>query len=156
MAFSANPLALSVPDSTFETWLRDSGYLEILDQRTTDLHRISTSSPTTTTTTSTPTDPPSTTTTTTTYFLTAVFNQIGILLSLLTLNPFSKLTNEDFTGNTPTWTLGFIGYSDSYSFPSSKSQARMRITENNKRYCRNYATLFIVFFACSLYVYLIS
>ncbi|MFS8005606.1 hypothetical protein Hanom_Chr13g01239311 [Helianthus anomalus] len=42
MAFSANPLALSVPNPTFESWLRDSGYLEVLDQRTSDLHRIST------------------------------------------------------------------------------------------------------------------
>ncbi|KAJ9537663.1 hypothetical protein OSB04_030396, partial [Centaurea solstitialis] len=42
MAFAANPLALSVPDPIFESWLRDSGYLEVLDQRTSDLHRIST------------------------------------------------------------------------------------------------------------------
>nr|XP_043625227.1 PRA1 family protein H [Erigeron canadensis] len=146
MAFSANPLALSVPDQTFETWLRDSGYLSILDQRTTDLHRISTS---TSTSTSTPTTTPnpSPPITTTTFFL----NQIGTLISLFTINPFSKLTNDDFSGDTPPWTSGFIGYSDSYSFPSSRAQARMRVTENNKRYCRNYATLFILFFACSLY-----
>ncbi|CDP00643.1 unnamed protein product [Coffea canephora] len=38
MVFSSNPLALSVPDLAFESWLRDKGYLEILDQRTSDLH----------------------------------------------------------------------------------------------------------------------
>ncbi|KAK1414318.1 hypothetical protein QVD17_30062 [Tagetes erecta] len=151
MAFSANPLALSVPDPTFETWLRDSGYLDLLDQRTTDLHRISATTTTTTTTNSNPTSPPVAPTVTTSFFLTNLLNHIGILLSLITVNPFSKLTNEDFTHNTPPWTLGFIGYSDSYSFPSSRYQARMRVTENNKRYCRNYFTLFIVFFACSLY-----
>ncbi|GKC40788.1 PRA1 family protein H-like protein [Tanacetum coccineum] len=149
MSFSSNPLSLSVPDPNFETWLRDSGYLEILDQRTSDLHRISatgnSSNPNSTTT------PPTNTTTVTTSFLLSVFNHIGILLSLVTINPFSKLTNEDFAGDTPPWTLGFIGYSDSYSFPKSRNQGAIRVTENNKRYCRNYATLFILFFACSLY-----
>ncbi|KAL8242641.1 hypothetical protein R6Q59_012943 [Mikania micrantha] len=149
MAFSANPLALSVPDPTFESWLRDSGYLEILDQRTSDFHRISAAAaaPTTVSNSATP-DPPSVATG---FFLSNVLNHIGILLSVFTVNPFSKLTNQDFSGDTPAWTLGFIGFSDSYSFPSSRSQARMRVTENNKRYCRNYFTLFIVFFACSLY-----
>ncbi|KAI3712075.1 hypothetical protein L1987_70624 [Smallanthus sonchifolius] len=156
MAFSANPLALSVPDPTFESWLRDSGYLEILDQRTSDLHRISTAAAaaaaTVTNSNSTTADPPSVATAVNGgFFLSNVLNQIGILLSLLTINPFSKLTNEDFSRDTPPWTLGFIGYLDSYSFPSSRSQARMRVTENNKRYCRNYFTLFIIFFACSLY-----
>ncbi|KAI3525175.1 hypothetical protein L2E82_02396 [Cichorium intybus] len=154
MAFSANPLALSVPDPAFESWLRDSGYLEILDQRTSDLHRVSSTAVATTTTDSNTAraDPPSVTAAVSTgYFLSTVLSYIGILISLLTLNPFSKLTNEDFSGDTPPWTLGFIGFSESYSFPSSRSQARMRVTENIKRYCRNYATLFILFFACSLY-----
>nr|GEZ88106.1 PRA1 family protein H-like [Tanacetum cinerariifolium] len=154
MSFSSNPLSLSVPDPNFETWLRDSGYFEILDQRTSDLHRITTTktttpSPSSTTTPATTTA--TTTTTVTTNFLLSIFNHIGILLSLVTINPFSKLTNEDFAGDTPPWTLGFIGYSDSYSFPKSRNQGAMRVTENNKRYCRNYATLFIIFFACSLY-----
>ncbi|XP_076886878.1 PRA1 family protein H-like [Bidens hawaiensis] len=147
MAFSANPLSLSVPDPIFESWLRDSGYLEILDQRTTDLHRITTTTNSNSNSNSTPTNPP----TTTGFYLSNVITHIGILLSLITINPFSKLTNQDFSHDTPPWTLGFIGYSDSYSFPSSRAQARMRVTENNKRYCRNYFTLFIVFFACSLY-----
>ncbi|KAF5776997.1 putative prenylated rab acceptor PRA1 [Helianthus annuus] len=153
MAFSANPLALSVPDPTFESWLRDSGYLEVLDQRTSDLHRISTTTTATATSSNSATadPPPVATAVSSGFFLLNVLNHIGILLSLITINPFSKLTNEDFARDTPPWTLGFVGSFDSYSFPSSRSQARMRVTENNKRYCRNYFTLFIVFFACSLY-----
>lgn len=156
MAFSANPLALSVPDPAFESWLRDSGYLEVLDQRTSDLHRVSSTAAAPSTTgdsNSARADPPSVAAAVSGgYFLSTVLNCFGILLSLLTINPFSKLTNEDFSGDTPPWTLGFIGFSDSYSFPSSRPQARMRVTENIKRYCRNYASLFILFFACSLYV----
>ncbi|CAH8272824.1 unnamed protein product [Arabidopsis lyrata] len=34
MAFSPNPLSLSVLDPAFESWLRDSSYLELLDHRT--------------------------------------------------------------------------------------------------------------------------
>ncbi|XP_024980193.1 PRA1 family protein H [Cynara cardunculus var. scolymus] len=156
MAFAANPLALSVPDPTFESWLRDSGYLEVLDQRTSDLHRISSTAAATTAadSDSATADPPSVSVAAAVssgFLLSVVLSYIGILLSLLTLNPFSKLTNEDFSGDTPSWTLGFFGYSGSYSFPSSRSQARMRVTENVKRYCRNYASLFILFFACSLY-----
>ncbi|KAI7747217.1 hypothetical protein M8C21_001495 [Ambrosia artemisiifolia] len=151
MAFTANPLALSVPDPTFESWLRDSGYLELLDQRTSDLHRISTT--TTTNSTTTTTNPPSVTAdvSSNSFSFSNILNQIGILLSIVTINPFSKLTNEDFSLDTPPWTLGFVGYYYSYSFPSSRSQARMRVTENVKRYCRNYFTLFILFFACSLF-----
>ncbi|CAH1425665.1 unnamed protein product [Lactuca virosa] len=155
MAFSANPLALSVPDPAFESWLRDSGYLEVLDQRTSDLHRVSSTTAASSTTgdsNSARADPPSVAAAVSGgYFLSTVLNCFGILLSVLTINPFSKLTNEDFSGDTPPWTLGFIGFSDSYSFPSSRPQARMRVTENIKRYCRNYASLFILFFACSLY-----
>ena len=33
--FASNPLSLNVPDPAFESWLRDSGYLEILDTATT-------------------------------------------------------------------------------------------------------------------------
>lgn len=31
--FSANPLSLSVPEPAFESWLRETGYLEVLDER---------------------------------------------------------------------------------------------------------------------------
>lgn len=144
MVFSANPLALSVPEPAFESWLRDTGYLEVLDQRTSDLHRLSSSTSATTPTTI------STDTINNGIFL-SLFSNIGTLLSLLTLNPFSKLTTDDFSGETPFWTTGFIGLCDSYIFPSSPAQARLRVHENVKRYARNYASLFVLFFACSLY-----
>jgi hypothetical protein len=138
MVFSSNPLSLSVPEPAFESWLRDSGYLEVLD------HRTATVATTTTTTNS---DSSTTSTTTITSYLLSHFLTF---LSLFTLNPFSKLTADDFSGQTPSWTYGFLGLCDSYSFPSSPAQARLRVHENVKRYARNYATLFIIFFACTL------
>ncbi|KAK3028401.1 hypothetical protein RJ639_039611 [Escallonia herrerae] len=148
MAFAANPLALSVPEPAFESWLRDSGYLDILDQKTSDLHRIST---TTTATTSTTTNPSAAGVTTTAGFFLPYLSCIGTLLSLFTFNPFSKLTADDFNGDTPSWTTGFVGSFGSYSLPSSPSLALLRVHENVKRYARNCASLFILFFACSLY-----
>ncbi|GFZ05757.1 prenylated RAB acceptor 1.H [Actinidia rufa] len=140
--FSSNPLSLSVREAAFESWLRDGGYLEILDQRTTDLHRLSSSASSAATTN---VDSPSRG-----LFL-SIFSHIGTLLSLFTLNPFAKLTTDDFSGETPSWTHGFVGSCGSYSFPSSSTQARLRVHENVKRYARNYASLSILFFTCSLY-----
>ncbi|KAL6959111.1 PRA1 protein H, partial [Sarracenia purpurea var. burkii] len=145
--FSSNPLSLSVPEAALESWLRDSGYLEILDQRTSDLHRLSSSFSSSSSATATDT---ATASTITSGFFLSLFSYIGTLLSLFTLNPFTKLTTDDFSRETPSWTYGFIGFSDSYSFPSSPTQARLRVYENVKRYARNYASLFILFFACSL------
>ncbi|CAL9017171.1 unnamed protein product [Prunus brigantina] len=138
MVFTSNPLSLSVPDPFFESWLRENGYPEIIDQHT---------STAITTSTTTTTDASSITN----GFFISLFSRICTLLSLFTINPFSKLTNEDLAAQTPPWTTIFIGSSDSYSFPLSVSQARMRVQENVKRYARNYATLFVLFFACSLY-----
>ncbi|XP_057531236.1 PRA1 family protein H [Amaranthus tricolor] len=165
MAFSTNPLSLSVPEQAFESWLRDSGYLEILDHRTTQLHNLNSSPPTppSTTTTSTatttlPSNParrtPTTTITSIAYgLIMSLLSSLATIFSLLTLNPFAKLTSSDFSHiNSPSWTnSGFLGCFDSYSFPSSPNQARMRVHENVKRFARNYATLLILFFACSLY-----
>ncbi|XP_057965420.1 PRA1 family protein H isoform X2 [Malania oleifera] len=149
MVFSANPLALSVPEPAFESWLRDGGYLEILDQRTSDLHCHA---PTSASTTSATTSAAATATEAVfNGFFAPAFSYIWTLLSLITLNPFAKLTAEDFSCETPSWTVGFIGFFDSYSIPSSPSQARLRVHENVKRYARNYASLFILFFACALY-----
>ncbi|OMO53507.1 Prenylated rab acceptor PRA1 [Corchorus olitorius] len=146
MVFSSNPLSLSVPDPTFESWLRDSGYLDVIDDR-------QSAAAAATTTHSKDTD--STTTIPMTGFLysylVSLFANLWIMLSLFTLNPFSKLTTNDFGGETPSWTKGFFGDCGSYSFPASSSQARLRVHENVKRYARNYASLFILFFACSLY-----
>ncbi|KAK6134636.1 hypothetical protein DH2020_031561 [Rehmannia glutinosa] len=148
MVFAPNPLSLSVPEPAFESWLRDSGYLEILDQRTTDLHRLST--------TTKPSEVAAGSATTSispdgVFFVSQFFSRIWTLLSLFTFNPFSKLATDDFSGDTPSWTIAFFGSSESYSFPSSPSQARLRVHENVKRFARNYASLFVLFFACSLY-----
>ncbi|XP_020270868.1 PRA1 family protein H [Asparagus officinalis] len=144
MVFSANPLSLSVPDPAFESWLRDTGYLELLDS-----HSSSSSS-------STDTCPPSASKTpnpnpTLSKTPKSLFSLLKTLVSLLTLNPFAKLTPDDFAGSTPSWTLAFIGSLDSYSWPNGPSQARMRVQENVRRYARNYAFLSLIFLACSLY-----
>lgn len=143
MAFKPNPLSLSVPEPAFESWLRDSGYLEILDQRTTDLHSL----PATATT---PGVADSATNSNVLLFVSRLFSRIWTLLSLLSFSPFSKLAAADFSGDTPPWTIAFFGSLESYSFPSSPSQARLRVHENVKRFARNYATLSVLFFACSL------
>uniref|UniRef100_A0A7N0RED2 PRA1 family protein n=1 Tax=Kalanchoe fedtschenkoi TaxID=63787 RepID=A0A7N0RED2_KALFE len=142
MAFAANPLSLSVPDPLFESWLRDNNYLEILDQRTTSLAAAPDSS-------SPPTS--SALTAATTGLFHGLFSAIGTLASLLTFNPMTRLTAEDFSGETPSWTLGFLGGCESYAFPSSAAQAKLRACENAKRFARNYAYLFIAAFACTLY-----
>ncbi|XP_019154144.1 PREDICTED: PRA1 family protein H isoform X2 [Ipomoea nil] len=152
MVFSANPLSLSVPEPAFETWLRDSGYLEIVDQRTSDLHRLSSSSAAVTSSSSSAAAPSTTASSAISNgFFVLFFSNVGTLLSLFTFNPFSKLATSDFSGDTPSWTLKFFGSCQSYSFPSSPAQARLRVHENVKRYARNYASLSILFFACSLY-----
>lgn len=159
MAFAANPLSLSVPEPVFESWLRDTGYLEILDQRTTDLHRHSSSTAAASAAASSDaavTNPAAAAVSISNGVFVLIFSHIGTLLSLLTLNSFAKLTSDDFSGDTPSWTLQFVGSFDSYSFPSSPSQARFRVHENVKRYARNYASLFVLFFACSLYQKLLA
>ncbi|XP_047335244.1 PRA1 family protein H isoform X2 [Impatiens glandulifera] len=161
MVFSKNPLSLSVPEEAFESWLRDGGYLEILDQRTSDLHRLNSSTP------PVAADPSSSSSShnrnltassssdsSNTFISTHILpflSRFWVFISLFTLNPFSKLTTEDFSRATPSWTHDFFGFIDSYSFPASPSQAQLRVHENPKRYARNYAYLYIIFFACSLY-----
>ncbi|GAU29673.1 hypothetical protein TSUD_53250, partial [Trifolium subterraneum] len=137
MVFSSNPLALSVPEPAFESWLRDTGYLEIIDQRTSDAADATAA---TTAINSSPLVP-----------ATSLSSKLLTLLSFITLNPFAKLTADDFNSDTPSWSRSFIGSYSSYSFPSSPSQTRFRVHENVKRYARNYAYLFIVFFASALY-----
>ncbi|EEF29450.1 PRA1 family protein H [Ricinus communis] len=146
MVFSSNPLSLSVPDPAFESWLRDSGYLELLDHRSSST--AATSTPTTASTSNSTT---ATAATITGGFFISLFSHFITLISLFTLNPLSKLTTDDFSGQTPSWTRVFFGDFGSYSFPSNADQARLRVHENVKRYARNYASLFILFFACTLY-----
>ncbi|CAF1896746.1 unnamed protein product [Brassica napus] len=131
MSFSPNPLSLTVPDSVLE-----SGYHDLLD------HRISAVSPMLPSSSSSATEakPP-----------TALSTQLVAVFCLLTINPFSKLSADDFSGDTLTWTTSFFGDSDSYSFPSSSHEARNRVHENVKRFARNYVTLFILFFTYELF-----
>ncbi|KMZ69911.1 PRA1 family protein H [Zostera marina] len=148
--FYRNPLSLSVPDDAFESWLRDTGYLEILDERSV-------------TSTESPIPPSSSSSRCSTDcrsnnsvavgvvlgLVTGIIPSVRTVLSILTLNPFAKLTSDDFNKETPPWTIGFIG--PSYSFPAGPSQARMRVHENVKRYARNYLFLSLLIFVCSLY-----
>ncbi|KAK7244234.1 hypothetical protein RIF29_39053 [Crotalaria pallida] len=145
MVFSSNPLALSVPEPAFESWLRDSGYLDILDHRSSSSSAAAASSSSSSNPTLTSSVTPAA------GFFVSLFSHLATLLSLFTLNPFAKLTADDFSGDTPSWSRSFVGFCGSYSFPSSASQARLRVQENIKRYARNYAYLFILFFACTLY-----
>ncbi|CAN8326132.1 unnamed protein product [Cochlearia groenlandica] len=152
MSFSPNPLSLSVPDPAFESWLRDSGYLELLDHRTSVSAAASSVSASSSSSGAAPSSASDDVVSSITNGLFAsLLSQIVTLSSLLTINPFSKLSADDFSGDTPPWTTGFFGTCESYSLPSSSQQAKMRAHENIKRFARNYATLFIVFFACALY-----
>ena len=98
MAFSSNPLSLSVPEAAFDTWLRDSGFIDILDQRTSDLHRLSSSSadskPSAEAAASSSSSAASEAVAAS--VLGRVFSRAATLLSLLTLNPFAKLAAGDY------------------------------------------------------------
>ncbi|KAK9209169.1 hypothetical protein WN944_001533 [Citrus x changshan-huyou] len=115
----------------------DSGCLEILNTATT----------TSATAVTTASAKETATATTITHGL---LHYLYTFVSLLTFNPFAKLTTDDFSAKTPSWTREFIGALGSYSFPSSPHTLKLRVHENVKRYARNYASLFILFFACSL------
>ncbi|XVF70236.1 hypothetical protein PTKIN_Ptkin11bG0144500 [Pterospermum kingtungense] len=146
MVFTSNPLSLSVPDPTFESWLRDSNYLDVNDQHQTTATASTNTCPSTTTN-------PTITIPITVFlfgYLVSLFSHLWTLLILFTLNPFYKLTTNDFSGKTPFWTIRFVGDFGSYSFPASVSQERLRVHENVKRYARNYASLFTLFFTYSL------
>lgn len=125
MAFSANPLSLSVPAPAFESWLRESGYLESLDSR--NIHP--------------PLDQKDS------FSFTSV-------LSLLTINPFSKVTADDLARPAAPWTAEFFdsgaGPSHTYALPSSSSQARLRVQENVKRYIRNYIYIYVLILGCTM------
>lgn len=146
MAFSANPLSLSVPEASFESWLRDTGYLEILDS-----HSTAAASAAGTTDASPPPPLHKTAAAAATSTAASLLSSIKTLTSLLSVNPFARLVSADLSGPTPPWTGSFLGRPSSYSFPAGPAQARMRVQENVKRYARNYAFLSLLFFACSLY-----
>ncbi|XP_040384542.1 PRA1 family protein H isoform X4 [Oryza brachyantha] len=141
-SFKPNPLSLSVPDPALDRWLRDSGYLNLLDS--------SASTPTTASSSAAaPANPASAS-------AAAAADVLAIartLASVLALNPFARLSAADLAAPTPPWSLAFLGPpgAASYSWPPTPTQARLRVQENVRRYARNYAALAIVVFACCLY-----
>ncbi|XP_040384539.1 PRA1 family protein H isoform X2 [Oryza brachyantha] len=140
-SFKPNPLSLSVPDPALDRWLRDSGYLNLLDS--------SASTPTTASSSAAaPANPASAS-------AAAAADVLAIartLASVLALNPFARLSAADLAAPTPPWSLAFLGPpgAASYSWPPTPTQARLRVQENVRRYARNYAALAIVVFACCL------
>ncbi|KAJ0017017.1 hypothetical protein Pint_11625 [Pistacia integerrima] len=90
----------------------------------------------------------STTATTTSATITRnLFHYLWTFFSLLKVNLFAKLTTDDFSARTPSWMREFLGFVGSYSFPLLPDTLELKVQENVKRYARNYATLFILFFA---------
>lgn len=140
-SFKPNPLSLSVPDPALDRWLRDSGYLDLLDS--------SASVSTAATTSAAPTNP----TSASSGAAADVLAFARTLASLLALNPFARLSAADLAAPTPSWSLAFLGPpgAASYSWPPTPTQARLRVQENVRRYARNYAALSILVFACCLY-----
>ncbi|XP_062194140.1 PRA1 family protein H [Phragmites australis] len=143
-SFKPNPLSLSVPDPALDRWLRESGYLDLLDSTTT-ASAATASAPSTTSAAAT--NPSSA------GVAAAVLAFARTLASLLALNPFARLSAADLAAPTPSWSLAFLGPpgAASYSWPPTPTQARLRVQENVRRYARNYAALSILVFACCLY-----
>ncbi|XP_037433925.1 PRA1 family protein H-like [Triticum dicoccoides] len=140
-SFKPNPLSLSVPDPALDRWLRDSGYLDLLDS----------SAPAPAAAAPTRASPASTSSGAGAAADVLAFART--LASLLALNPFACLSAADLAAPTPSWSLAFIGAPGvaSYSWPPTPTQARLRVQENVRRYARNYAALSVLVFACCLY-----
>lgn len=140
-SFKPNPLSLSVPDPALDRWLRDSGYLDLLDSsaRAPAAAAATRASPAPTSSGA--------------GAAADVLAFARTLASLLALNPFACLSAADLAAPTPSWSLAFIGApgAASYSWPPTPTQARLRVQENVRRYARNYAALSILVFACCLY-----
>uniref|UniRef100_A0A0E0LYM4 PRA1 family protein n=1 Tax=Oryza punctata TaxID=4537 RepID=A0A0E0LYM4_ORYPU len=145
-SFKPNPLSLSVPDPALDRWLRDSGYLDILDSSA-STSPFSTTTAAAASSTSTAINP------TSGAAAAAVLAFARTLASVLALNPFARLSTADLAAPTPSWSLAFLGPpgAASYSWPPTSTQARLRVQENVRRYARNYAALSILVFACCLY-----
>lgn len=146
-SFKPNPLSLSVPDSALDRWLRDTGYLDLLDSTTTAPSSASGPS-TSSAAASNPAAGPASS-----GVAADVLAFARTLASLLALNPFARLSAADLAAPTPSWSLAFLGPpgAASYSWPPTPTQARLRVQENVRRYARNYAALAIIVFACCLY-----
>ncbi|CAN6200672.1 unnamed protein product [Urochloa humidicola] len=147
--FKPNPLSLSVPDPALDRWLRDSGYLDLLDSTATAPSSSASSAPSTAAAASPTAGPASVSS----GVAADVLAFARTLASLLALNPFARLSAADLAAPTPSWSLAFVGPPGavSYSWPPTPTQARLRVQENVRRYARNYAALAIIVFACCLY-----
>jgi hypothetical protein len=147
-SFKPNPLSLSVPDPALDRWLRDSGYLDLLDSTTGGPSSASAPSASASAAASPVAGPVSS------GVAADVLAFARTLASLLALNPFARLSTADLAAPTPSWSLAFVGApgAASYSWPPTPTQARLRVQENVRRYARNYAALTILVFACCLYV----
>lgn len=125
MLFEVNPLTLCLPQPAFEAWLRESGYLEVLDKNALDQPLL------------------------------GAQDGSSVLVKALKTNPFKNLTLEDFTKSPVSWTGEFfdcgLGPSGTYSYPRSLVQAQLRMEENVKRYTGNYMVLSLIIFLCFLY-----
>ncbi len=124
MAFERNPLSLSLPQAAFEKWLRDSGYLEILDRCVLDHARI------------------------------AGQGSLAALSKVIKINPFVNLTVEDLLQKPVSWTGEFfdcgLGPWETFSWPRTITQVKLRMEENVKRYTGNYLILVLIIFLCFL------
>eukprot|EP00249_Psilotum_nudum_P006081 c19444_g1_i1 orf=496-1143(+) len=124
MAFVENPLSLSIPQATFEAWLREHGYLETLDRCVLDNAwsggpGICSS------------------------LLRFMINPFkGVTVEDLSKRPVA------WTGEF--WDCG-LGLGESYGLPLSGTQLKLRMEENMKRYMGNYLRLFLCIFLCVLY-----
>lgn len=149
-SFKPNPLSLSVPDPALDRWLRDSGYLDLLDSTTTGAPSSASAPSTSASVAASPGAGP-----VSSGVAADVLAFARTLASLLALNPFARLSTADLAAPTPSWSLAFVGPpgAASYSWPPTPTQARLRVQENVRRYARNYAALTILVFACCLYVF---
>ncbi|OAY83099.1 PRA1 family protein H [Ananas comosus] len=142
MAFAANPLSLSVPEAAFETWLRDSGYLEILDDRTASASASANRNPS-----------PTAAATTTHHHHQFLF----LLLRSLLLPPHPRLpprpqplrqARRRGLRRPPPPLDPRIPRPAAGATPGPPAPpGRMRVQENVRRYARNYAFLSLLFFA---------
>ncbi|XP_010468181.1 PREDICTED: PRA1 family protein H-like [Camelina sativa] len=79
-----------------------------------------------------------------------VASRARILLSLLRINPFGKLTTSDLDKNKTPLLSVFCGRTELYSFPVSQSEAVARVQENVSQFIGNYISVFVIFFLISL------
>lgn len=126
MAFKENPLSLSLSQTAFEEWLRENGHLETLDRTGLDHHlRLPSHSS---------------------------FREFS---KVLKSNAFMNLTVDDLMKKPVSWTGEFFdcgfGPGETYSWPRSISQAKLRMDENIRRYTGNYVVLVAIVFLILLY-----